>query len=164
MPTNATNDSAHSDACTPVDADRIRAFTYKLGVTATLNGSTVAYAYPEATFGFSVLDIPQQPQQLVSEAVWSSAVPTQDAPLVLAACNEWNLHNITPALHFIEPGGDHAGYLALRMHRSALVDAGLSDNQLGAFITTTIELGRRCCAWLQTQLPNAINAADVKGQ
>ncbi len=79
--------------------------------------------------------------------------PSTDAPTILAVVNEWNLTQIMPALHFVETT---PGTLALIVHRELLTEGGVSRNQLGAFITSSIHNTLACFNWLEEQFPTLV--------
>ena len=58
-----------------------------------------------------------------------------------------------PALHFVETT---PGTLALIVHRELLTEGGVSRNQLGAFITSSIHNTLACFNWLEEQFPKLV--------
>ena len=87
------------------------------------------------------------------EGRWRGEPPSTDAPTILAVVNEWNLTQIMPALHFVETT---PGTLALIVHRELLTEGGVSHNQLGAFITSSIHNTLACFNWLEEQFPTLV--------
>lgn len=94
---------------------------------------------------------------LTMEAMWRGAPATADASLVLAATNEWNLTQFTPTLRFFEL---NEGTLALNALRQMPVSAGVSHNQVGAFLMSSIEATVNCFDWLGQQFPDLITWKD----
>lgn len=94
---------------------------------------------------------------LTMEAMWRGAPATGDASLVLAATNEWNLTQFTPTLRFFEL---NEGTLALNALRQMVVSAGVSHNQVGAFLMSSIEATTTCFDWLEQQFPDLVTWKD----
>lgn len=73
---------------------------------------------------------------LVSTSLWRGHASTEFAARALAMTNEWNLNQILPGTHFYE---NASGQLEFAARRTLRCRDGLSTNQLGAFIVSTID-------------------------
>lgn len=74
---------------------------------------------------------------LIFEALWRGEFPRDAASQVLYACNEHNQTHFAPTLRFFERGEDT---LAVSAIRTLNIAHGASFNQLGAFITSSIDM------------------------
>lgn len=74
---------------------------------------------------------------LIFEALWRGEFPVDTASQVLYACNEHNQTHFAPTLRFFERGEDT---LAVSAIRTLNIAHGASFNQLGAFITSSIDM------------------------
>lgn len=82
---------------------------------------------------FMVVDGPY----LVFDSRWRGTPQKEDAPKMLAMCNEWNLKQITPVMRFQELTGKDE--MVLMASRIVTVEAGLTDAQLLGFLLTSIQ-------------------------
>lgn len=94
---------------------------------------------------------------LTMEAMWRGAPATEQASLVLAAVNEWNLTQFTPTLRFFEM---QENTLALNGLRQIPTSAGLSHNQIGAFVMSSLEATTAAFEWLEQQFPDLVTWKD----
>lgn len=94
---------------------------------------------------------------LTMEAMWRGAPATDQASVVLAAVNEWNLTQFAPTLRFFEMEQDT---LAVNAIRQLTTSAGLSHNQVGAFIMSSLEATTTAFDWLEQQFPNLVTWKD----
>lgn len=94
---------------------------------------------------------------LTMEAMWRGAPPTDQAAQVLAAVNEWNLTQFAPTIRFFEL---NEGTLAINALRHVVVSAGMSHNQVGSFVMSSIESAVQCFEWLKQQFPNLVTWKD----
>lgn len=94
---------------------------------------------------------------LTMEAMWRGAPDTENASLVLAAVNEWNLTQFTPTLRFFEL---QENTLAINALRQITTSAGLSHNQVGAFIMSSLEATTAAFEWLEQQFPDLVTWKD----
>ncbi len=94
---------------------------------------------------------------LTMEAMWRGAPATEQASLILAAINEWNLTQFTPTLRFFEV---QENTLAINALRQIPTSAGLSHNQVGAFIMTSLETATAAFEWLEQQFPDLVTWKD----
>ncbi len=94
---------------------------------------------------------------LTMEAMWRGAPSTEQAALVLTATNEWNLTQFAPTLRFFEL---NEGTLAINGLRQIVTSAGLSHNQAGAFIMSSLEATTSCFEWLEQQFPALVTWKD----
>ncbi|KQB85503.1 YbjN domain-containing protein [Corynebacterium oculi] len=90
---------------------------------------------------------------LLCDSMWRGQVDAQRAATALAAVNEWNLTQLTPTLRFFE---STPGTLAFSACRRLHIAQGLSRNQAGAFVMSTLDSIVACFQWLEAQFPEAI--------
>lgn len=77
-----------------------------------------------------------QDDYLVSTSLWRGHASTEFAARALAMSNEWNLNQILPGAHFYE---NAQGEIEFAARRALRCRDGLSTNQLGAFVVSTID-------------------------
>lgn len=94
---------------------------------------------------------------LTMEAMWRGAPATEQASLILAAVNEWNLTQFAPTLRFFEL---QENTLAVNALRQITTSAGLSHNQAGAFIMSSLETTTTAFEWLEQQFPDLVTWKD----
>ncbi|WPF65160.1 MULTISPECIES: YbjN domain-containing protein [unclassified Corynebacterium] len=90
---------------------------------------------------------------LLCDSMWRGQVDAQRAATALAAVNEWNLTQLAPTLRFFESA---PGTLAFSACRRLHIAHGLSRNQTGAFVMSTLDSIVACFQWLEAQFPEAI--------
>ncbi|MDO5097789.1 MAG: YbjN domain-containing protein [Corynebacterium sp.] len=91
---------------------------------------------------------------LVVCSVWRGTVPVAKATRLLSLCYDWNTMHDAPTLQFEETG---SGSLELRCRRSLRVGDGVSFNQLGAFVITTLDAFMACWNYVAGELPYYVN-------
>lgn len=94
---------------------------------------------------------------LTIEAMWRGAPSTDKAAAVLAATNEWNLTQFAPTLRFFELD---EGTLAINALRNITTSQGLSHNQVGSFVMSSIDAIVHCFEWLEEQFPELVTWKD----
>ncbi|ANE04122.1 YbjN domain-containing protein [Corynebacterium crudilactis] len=99
----------------------------------------------------------QLDDSLTMEAMWRGAPSTDAAAQILAATNEWNLTQFTPTVRFFELGEDT---LAINALRHVVISAGMSRNQVGSFVMSSIESAVQCFEWLEQQFPDLVTWKD----
>lgn len=105
-----------------------------------------------AAISFILLD-----GSLTMEAMWRGAPSTDAAAQVLAATNEWNLTQFAPTIRFFEL---NEGTLAINALRHVVVSAGMSHNQVGSYVMSSIETAVQCFEWLEQQFPDLVTWKD----
>ncbi|WP_080794761.1 YbjN domain-containing protein [Corynebacterium pacaense] len=105
----------------------------------------------------AAISIAQLDGALAVEAMWRGMPPTAQAAEVLAATNEWNLTQFAPTLRFFEAG---EGTLAINGVRQISTGSGISYNQTGAFIMSTLDATIACFTWLEQQFPELVTWED----
>ena len=91
--------------------------------------------------------------KLVFESVWRGEFAPEDASSLLYATNEYNQSHFTPTLRFFQ---SEENTLAINGIRSLDVSRGLSTNQLGAFIITSINATMQAFNFLAESFPTAV--------
>ncbi|APT84843.1 hypothetical protein [Corynebacterium aquilae] len=146
---------------TPVTPERIGEILDGEGIAYDIMGDTVIVTYPQFGIYFGCFE-----QALGAAGTWTGAVGPELVTVALGASNEWNLTQLTPMLGFsivgpdaeATPTDDHApaaeDIINFSFRRTALTGEGMSRNQLGAWIMTTIETTVACVGWLETQFPD----------
>ncbi|WP_245974850.1 YbjN domain-containing protein [Corynebacterium alimapuense] len=92
---------------------------------------------------------------LVCESMWRGEVPKSEAPKLLGLVNEWNQTQYMPTLRFFESAAGQ-GHLTVSAHRQTYVVEGLSRNQIGAFIMSSLDGVLRAYEWVEKQLPEQV--------
>ncbi|KQB85838.1 YbjN domain-containing protein [Corynebacterium lowii] len=94
---------------------------------------------------------------LLCDSMWRGQVDSQRAATALTAVNEWNLTQLTPTLRFFESA---PGQLTFSACRRLHIAQGLSRNQTGAFVMSTLDAIVACYQWIEAQFPEAITWED----
>nr|WP_152821328.1 MULTISPECIES: YbjN domain-containing protein [unclassified Corynebacterium] len=95
---------------------------------------------------------------LLCDSIWRGEVDSNRAATALAASNEWNLTQLAPTLRFFE---STPGVLAFSACRRLHIAQGLSRNQMGAFVMSTLDAIAACFQWLEAQFPEAVTWEDT---
>lgn len=98
---------------------------------------------------------------LLCDSMWRGQVEAHRAATALAAVNEWNLTQLAPTLRFFE---STPGTLAFSAYRRLHTAHGLSRNQAGAFVMSTLDAIAACFQWLEAQFPEAITWENIHDQ
>ena len=91
--------------------------------------------------------------KLVFESVWRGEFSPEEVSSLLYATNEFNQTHFTPTLRFFQSEEDT---LAITGIRTIDVSKGLSTNQLGAFIVTSIHSTMQAFSFLAETFPTAV--------
>ena len=88
--------------------------------------------------GFSNVAIAMQVRDdvLVADSVWRGNVPSSEGPSLLMVLNQWNQQHFAPTLRFFESAENN---LAVSGVREINVAHGLSRNQIGSFVMSTLD-------------------------
>ncbi|WP_156228229.1 YbjN domain-containing protein [Corynebacterium comes] len=92
---------------------------------------------------------------LICDSMWRGEVPKSEAPRVLGAVNEWNQTQYMPTLRFFENSAGE-GHLTISAHRQINVEHGLSRNQIGAFVMSSLDGILRSYEWIEGQFPDLV--------
>ena len=92
---------------------------------------------------------------LICDSMWRGEVPKSEAPRVLGAVNEWNQTQYMPTLRFFENSAGE-GHLTISAHRQLNVEHGLSRNQIGAFVMSSLDGVLRAYEWIEGQFPDLV--------
>ncbi|MGP6173090.1 YbjN domain-containing protein [Corynebacterium sp. A21] len=90
---------------------------------------------------------------LIFDSMWRGTPTPEIAAKVVAVVNEWNLTQFTPTLRFFE---SKSGTLVLSASRQANATAGMSRNQIGAFVMSTLDAINNCVQWVENQFPELV--------
>lgn len=91
--------------------------------------------------------------KLVCDSLWRGIVALNDGASLMATVNQWNQSQFTPVLRFFEQQGSH---LVVSAYRQVGVQHGLSRNQLGAFVLSSIETINESFAYVEEQFPELV--------
>ncbi|MDR7329423.1 YbjN domain-containing protein [Corynebacterium guangdongense] len=91
--------------------------------------------------------------RIFAEGLWRASIPVDNAAKLLYDVNYFNQMQITPTLRFFE-GAD--GRLAVSGVRQIPVTTGLSRNQIGVFVLTTIEAFVRAFETMEQENPELV--------
>lgn len=90
---------------------------------------------------------------LVCDSLWRGQVGLSDGAALMAAVNTWNQTQIAPVLRFFEQEKSH---LVVSAYRHIHVGAGLSRNQLGAFVLSSLNAVNDAYAAVEKQFPELV--------
>ncbi|AKK11196.1 YbjN domain-containing protein [Corynebacterium uterequi] len=90
---------------------------------------------------------------LICDSIWRGELDVAEAPSVLAAVSNWNQMRITPTLRFFE---QHGSNLVISAYRQLYVGEGVSRNQLGGFILSSLAAILEAYASLEDRFPDAV--------
>lgn len=150
----ATDADAGGD--TSADSDVVRDVTLA-DIATVLEGEELEYRLEEpvvrtgfvnAAMVFTIDD-----GTLVFESVWRGEFAPEDVPSLLHATNEFNQTHFTPTLRFFQ---SEENTLAITGVRTLDVSKGLSPNQLGAFVVTSIHSTMQAFDYLAESFPTAV--------
>nr|WP_244977352.1 YbjN domain-containing protein [Corynebacterium lizhenjunii] len=111
--------------------------------------------------GFSNAAIAMQIRNntLVVDSVWRGQVPVSEGPHLLMINNQWNAEHFAPTLRFYE-GQDHNQSLVVSAVRELHITPGVSRNQLGAFVMSTLNSVLEAFAWIEQHYPQLVTWED----
>ena len=105
--------------------------------------------------GFSNVAIAMQVRDdvLVADSVWRGNVPSSEGPSLLTALNQWNQQHFAPTLRFFESAENN---LAVSGVREINIAHGLSRNQIGAFVMSTLDSMLQSFAFVEEHYPQLV--------
>lgn len=92
---------------------------------------------------------------LICDSMWRGELPKEQAPKVLGVVNEWNQTQYMPTLRFFESSVGE-GHLTISAHRQINVEHGMSRNQIGAFVMSSLDGVLRAYEWIEGQFPELV--------
>lgn len=138
------------------EADVVRDVTLA-DIAAVLEGEGLEYRVEEPVVrtGFvnAAMVFTFDEGKLVFESVWRGEFSPEEVSSLLYATNEFNQTHFTPTLRFFQSEEDT---LAITGIRTIDVSKGLSTNQLGAFIVTSIHSTMQAFSFLAETFPTAV--------
>lgn len=138
------------------EADVVRDVTLA-DIAAVLEGEGLEYRVEEPVVrtGFvnAAMVFTFDEGKLVFESVWRGEFSPEEVSSLLYATNEFNQTHFTPTLRFFQSEEDT---LAITGIRTIDVNKGLSTNQLGAFIVTSIHSTMQAFSFLAETFPTAV--------
>lgn len=105
--------------------------------------------------GFSNVAIAMQVRDdvLVTDSVWRGNVPSSEGPSLLMVLNQWNQQHFAPTLRFFESAENN---LAVSGVREINVAHGLSRNQIGSFVMSTLDSMLQSFAFVEEHYPQLV--------
>ncbi|WP_293821138.1 YbjN domain-containing protein [uncultured Corynebacterium sp.] len=105
--------------------------------------------------GFSNVAIAMQVRDnvLVADSVWRGNVPSSEGPSLLMLLNKWNQQHFAPTLRFFESAENN---LAVSGVREINVAHGLSRNQIGSFVMSTLDSMLQSFAFVEEHYPQLV--------
>lgn len=105
--------------------------------------------------GFSNVAIAMQVRDdvLVADSVWRGNVPSSEGPTLLTMLNQWNQQHFAPTLRFFEAAENN---LAVSGVREINIAHGLSRNQIGAFVMSTLDSMLQSFAFVEEHYPQLV--------
>ena len=105
--------------------------------------------------GFSNVAIAMQVRDdvLVADSVWRGNVPSSESPSLLMVLNQWNQQHFAPTLRFFESAENN---LAVSGVREINIAHGLSRNQIGAFVMSTLDSMLQSFAFVEEHYPQLV--------
>ncbi|UQV59359.1 YbjN domain-containing protein [Corynebacterium propinquum] len=104
-------------------------------------------------FSNAAIAISVRQNMLIVDSLWRGQLSTSQAVDVLAVVNSWNQAQFAPTLRFFEQGEN---LLAISAVREADVSTGMTRNQLGAFLLSTLDAVLESFQALGKQFPDAV--------
>lgn len=111
--------------------------------------------------GFSNVAIAMQVRDnvLVADSVWRGNVPSSEGPSLLMLLNKWNQQHFAPTLRFFESAENN---LAVSGVREINVAHGLSRNQIGSFVMSTLDSMLQSFAFVEEHYPQLVTWEEHK--
>lgn len=111
--------------------------------------------------GFSNVAIAMQVRDdvLVADSVWRGNVPSSEGPSLLMVLNQWNQQHFAPTLRFFESAENN---LAVSGVREINVAHGLSRNQIGSFVMSTLDSMLQSFAFVEEHYPQLVTWEEHK--
>ena len=111
--------------------------------------------------GFSNVAIAMQVRDdvLVADSVWRGNVPSSEGPSLLMVLNQWNQQHFAPTLRFFESAENN---LAVSGVREINIAHGLSRNQIGAFVMSTLDSMLQSFAFVEEHYPQLVTWEEHK--
>lgn len=105
--------------------------------------------------GFSNVAIAMQVRDdvLVADSVWRGNVPSSEGPSLLMVLNQWNQQHFAPTLRFFESAENN---LVVSGVREINIAHGLSRNQIGAFVMSTLDSMLQSFAFVEEHYPQLV--------
>ena len=105
--------------------------------------------------GFSNVAIAMQVRDdvLVADSVWRGNVPSSEGPTLLTVLNQWHQQHFAPTLRFFESAENT---LAVSGVREINIAHGLSRNQIGAFVMSTLDSMLQSFAFVEEHYPQLV--------
>ncbi len=146
----------------PVTIERIAEIFDNEGLEYRLEDQVVREGEPAETIvrtGFlnAAIALQLRENTLVIDSVWRGDVPQTDGPGLLATVNGWNEEQFAPTLRFFEASADK---LAVSGFREINIELGLSRNQLGSFIMSSLDAILQSFNYLENTYPALVTWED----
>lgn len=119
-----------------------------------LEETVLRTGFVNAAIAFTIED-----GKLLFEAAWRGAFALDDASSLLFATNEYNQTRFAPTLRFFQSEEDT---LMVSGVRSVDVSYGMSTNQLGTFVLTSINAAMEAFDFLASSFPTAVTWEEAR--
>ena len=104
-------------------------------------------------FSNAAIAISVRQNTLIVDSLWRGQLSTSQAVDVLAVVNSGNQAQFAPTLRFFEQGEE---LLAISAVREADVSTGMTRNQLGAFLLSTLDAVLESFQSIEKQFPDSV--------
>lgn len=121
---------------------------YEIESDSDSGRETLRTGYANSAIAFTLDD-----GKLVCDSLWRGIVAVSDGASLVATVNQWNQAQFTPVLRFFEQQGTN---LVVSAYRQVGVAHGLSRNQLGAFVLSSVEAINEAFAFVEKQFPELV--------
>ncbi|OFO48240.1 YbjN domain-containing protein [Corynebacterium sp. HMSC073D01] len=133
---------------TPYTSQRAAAILQENGIRSESRGDNLLVGFSDIVIQFTLAS-----DQLTATGVWRGTLPIDASAQLLSACTTFNETQLFPTMSF-EKQGER---LSIFMRRGTDATYGLSHNQLGAWLLTTVEQCGSAAQWLAGIFPEAVN-------
>ena len=140
-----------SNTPTPYEPQRAVAILDENGIRSELRGDNLLVGFTDLVVQFTVAS-----DQLTATGVWRGTLPISASAQLLSACTTFNETQVFPTMGF-ERQGDT---LSVFLRRGTSVTYGLSYNQLGAWLISTLEQCGNAAHWLAQIFPDSVDWDD----
>ena len=155
--THPDNEIAPDSAVEPLSLERIgdifkaQNLDFRFEEQPVGKGETVRIL--RTGFSNAAIAFQHRDNTLICDSIWRGDIPADKAPEVLATINQWNTNHFAPTLRFFEAAGKS---LAISGFRELHVGAGVTRNQLGAFVMSSLNSILESFNWLEQQYPDLV--------
>ena len=136
------------DSPDTVTPERIEEILLTEGIEFEREGQVIRTGFANSAIAFTLDN-----DRLVCDSLWRGQVALSDGAGLMHALNQWNQNQITPTLRFFEQQGSH---LVVSAYRQVYAGEGLTRDQLGAFILSSLEAVAAAFSYVEEQFPDLV--------